>query len=221
MHAAIDDSEVERDPRSLKLVVVGDSGVGKTSLLHLICEGKPLREAEWTVGSSVQVLLWDPPNSDTRDESSVYSMEFWDVGGSARYQQTRSVFWSDPPDGIVLVYDLSNRKSCDTLTQWHSEVIKGHNDAMLTSTEEYDPETIAGIYRPLTMVVGTKLDCVDASTVPKRLPLASDLGAGFTVINSLDAAALQPGSDPHKELNMFYERLVGRKEQKRVLNTRR
>ena len=41
----------------LKILVLGDSGVGKTTLVHLLCTGTPLHYARWTVGCSPDVMV--------------------------------------------------------------------------------------------------------------------------------------------------------------------
>ena len=41
----------------VKILVLGDSGVGKTSLVHLIAKGKPLQHLSYTIGSQVEVKL--------------------------------------------------------------------------------------------------------------------------------------------------------------------
>ena len=40
-----------------RILVLGDSGVGKTSLVHLIAHGKPLSQISYTVGAAVEVKL--------------------------------------------------------------------------------------------------------------------------------------------------------------------
>jgi Rab-like protein 3 len=41
----------------VKIVVVGDSGVGKTSLVHLITHQEVLKKTQWTIGCSVDVKV--------------------------------------------------------------------------------------------------------------------------------------------------------------------
>lgn len=48
-------------------------------------------------------------------------VEFWDIGGRATYERSRSVFYG-AYNGLVLVHDLTNRKSYANLRRWIAEV---------------------------------------------------------------------------------------------------
>jgi GTPase SAR1 family protein len=50
-------------------------------------------------------------------------IEFWDVGGHRNYQDARSVFYNNI-NGIILVHDLSNKKSLLHLKNWLDELVK-------------------------------------------------------------------------------------------------
>ena len=97
-------------------------------------------------------------------------VEFWDIGGSQRYEATRRVFYGDV-DGLVLVHDLSNRKSHDNLQYWLGDVLG--SDA----TTVADAESMVGRVNPVpTLVVGTKTDqCL--GPVPRRSAVADQLSA--------------------------------------------
>jgi Rab-like protein 3 len=41
----------------VKILVVGDSGVGKTSLVHMIAHQDVLKKTSWTIGCSVDVKV--------------------------------------------------------------------------------------------------------------------------------------------------------------------
>jgi Rab-like protein 3 len=58
---------------------------------------------------------------DTAQQKTFW-VEFWDIGGSLGHKNTRAVFYSQI-NGIILVHDLTNRKSCENLTSWLMEII--------------------------------------------------------------------------------------------------
>ena len=41
----------------VRILVLGDSGVGKTSLVHLMSQGQPLGHISYTIGATVEVKL--------------------------------------------------------------------------------------------------------------------------------------------------------------------
>lgn len=98
----------------------------------------------WTVGCSVEVRLHD--YKEGTPQQSPYFIEFWDVGGSISHKNTRNTFFN-PTHGIILVHDLTNRKSHDNLQQWLVEILNkdgkdvgkgGHEDLQV------DPEQFFG-----------------------------------------------------------------------------
>ena len=51
-----------------------------------------------------------------------FFVELWDVGGWSAHQNSRSIFYNGA-DGVILVHDLTNRKSESNLRKWLSEVL--------------------------------------------------------------------------------------------------
>ncbi|KAG9303383.1 hypothetical protein G9A89_013709 [Geosiphon pyriformis] len=105
----------------LRIVVVGDSGVGKTSLVHILCHNEALRHPTWTIGCSVEVKTHNHSRT-----LKPYFVEFIDVGGSVKHQSSRNMFYHQI-NGIILVHDVSNRKSYYNLWRWIAEVL--HSEA--------------------------------------------------------------------------------------------
>lgn len=97
------------DKSSAKILVLGDSGVGKSSLVHLICHSTVLSSAQCTIGCSIDVKLHDN-----------YFLEFWDIGGSRSHKIARSFLYQDY-HGIILVFDATNNKSRENLKEWLME----------------------------------------------------------------------------------------------------
>jgi Rab-like protein 3 len=166
----------------VKIVVAGDSGVGKTSAVHLICHGQGLQSPAWTVGCSLNVKLHEY-QAGTRGQKT-YFIDFWDIGGSLNHANSRSVFYNGV-NGIILVHDLTNRKSESNLGRWVMEIVNHENSTSRfklasspslsgsstslndNSSVEFDPETFAGTNHIPILVIATKLDAyLEAKSAP-------------------------------------------------------
>lgn len=103
-----------------KVVVGGDSGVGKTALVHLICSEQTLPRPSYTVGCSVNIKVHLYKNDPTKHRP--FFMELWDIGGSNAHAKIRPVFYQNV-HGIILVYDCTNKKSQVNLRKWLDEIL--------------------------------------------------------------------------------------------------
>jgi len=137
-----------------RVLVLGDSGVGKSSFIHLVCDGHPLNhQPEWTVGCSVDLKII---GSDKHGEPCF--VEFFDVGCHRNFESSRGIFYKDI-DAIILVYDLSNLKSFANLRKFVAELRNYFQENQNRSSEQRTSSkgSIAGY--PV-LVVGNKLDLV-------------------------------------------------------------
>ncbi|KAF8118409.1 hypothetical protein N665_0005s0172 [Sinapis alba] len=111
----------------VRVLVVGDSGVGKTSLVHLINKGSSLHRPSQTIGCTVGVkhITYGSPASSSSsiqgDAERDFFVELWDVSGHERYKDCRSLFYSQI-NGVIFVHDLSQRRTKTSLQKWASEV---------------------------------------------------------------------------------------------------
>ena len=79
-------------------------GVGKTSLVHLICHNDVLTSPAYTIGCSVEVRLHDYNKAPS---SPTYFIEFWDVGGTFGHEKGRSIFYNSV-NGICIPWQHHN-----------------------------------------------------------------------------------------------------------------
>ncbi|KAJ9555938.1 hypothetical protein OSB04_010552 [Centaurea solstitialis] len=84
----------------VRVLVVGDSGVGKTSLVNLIVKGTSTARPPQTIGCTVDVkhFTYGTPSSSSDsikgDKDREFFVELWDVSGHERYTDCRSIFYS-------------------------------------------------------------------------------------------------------------------------------
>lgn len=156
--------------------------------MHLICYNKPLSSPSWTVGVSLEVKLHDFKAGTPQQKT--YFTELWDVGGSSSHRNSRSVFYNGV-NGVILVHDLTNRKSEANLRKWLKEIFTsrekenshvlggisyGGNTSSPSSLlsgdddDDFDPEQFVGSTQIPVFVIGTKQDSLSESN---RLPLHS------------------------------------------------
>lgn len=111
----------------VRVLVVGDSGVGKSSLVHLIVNGSSLLHPSQTVGCTVSVkhTTYGSPGSSSNsikgDSERDFFIELWDVSGHERYKDCRSLFYAQI-NGVIFVHDLSQRRTKTSLQKWAVEV---------------------------------------------------------------------------------------------------
>ena len=85
-----------------KIIIVGDSGVGKTCLLHRFVEGR----YDLTMQATVSV---DISTTELDLGSSTVGLALWDTAGQERLRRSRRYFRQ--ADGVIIVFDVSKRSS--------------------------------------------------------------------------------------------------------------
>ena len=102
---------------SFKVVICGDSGVGKTSLLD--GEGtSAYARASGDQGSGInfRVKFYEV-------EGKTYRVQFWDCPGAERYMNLTGRF-SAGSAGAIIVFDVNNRASFENVERWAQGVDK-------------------------------------------------------------------------------------------------
>ena len=97
-----------------KITSVGNSEVGKSCLIKRYCEGRFVKRYISTIGVDYGVKKL------TIKEQHI-SINFFDLSGNEEYKLIRTEFYEDS-NGIVMVYDLDNRDSFQSLIHWEDEM---------------------------------------------------------------------------------------------------
>uniref|UniRef100_H2YTE6 Uncharacterized protein n=1 Tax=Ciona savignyi TaxID=51511 RepID=H2YTE6_CIOSA len=98
----------------IKVVVVGDSGVGKSQLVARFTRNEFSTNSRQTIGvefatKTIQV------------DSRMICAQLWDTAGEERYRALASAYYRGAV-GVLLVYDVTNPKSFQNLAHWLSEI---------------------------------------------------------------------------------------------------
>jgi Ras-related protein Rab-7A len=99
----------------LKVILLGNSGVGKTSLINQYVNKKFSTEYKAT-------LAHDFVTKEVMVEDTLVTMQIWDTAGQERYQSLGLAFYRDA-DCCVLVFDVTDAKSLQKLADWESEFL--------------------------------------------------------------------------------------------------
>lgn len=118
----------------LKLVLLGDGRVGKTSIRKkYLGLGFPTEYLE-TLGADFSIKTTKFHNLDLR-------YQIWDIAGQPRFNQIRKSFYMGAQAALIL-YDVSERKSLSSLTNWIDELYnsngKGTNIPIVVIANKID-----------------------------------------------------------------------------------
>jgi Ras-related protein Rab-1A len=97
-----------------KVLLVGNSGVGKSCLLLRFSEGIFSENYISTIGVDFKIRKLDC-------DGTTIKLQIWDTAGQDRFRTiTRSYYRGS--NGIILVYDITNRESFNQLQYWIKEI---------------------------------------------------------------------------------------------------
>ena len=129
----------------LKVIILGDSGVGKTSLMNQYVKKKFTTKYKATIGA-------DFLNKEVVVDNRTVTLQIWDTAGQERFQSLGVAFYRGA-DCCVLVYDVTQQSSFKNLESWR-------DDFLIQASPRY-PERIP------FLVLGNKVD-LEHRSVPAR-----------------------------------------------------
>ena len=98
----------------VKIVLLGDSGVGKTNLISRFTKNMFSPNSKATIGVEFFIKTYKVNNK-------ILKIEIWDTAGQERYKSITSVYYKGAK-GAFIVYDITSRKSFDDVDKWIEEI---------------------------------------------------------------------------------------------------
>ena len=149
------------DESRIKLIIIGDSGVGKTNLIKLAI-GRPFNEnIELTLVHSFSQIKIKLMGID-------YMIELWDTIGQEELKTINKLFYNNSKI-VIFVYDITNLNSFENLQLWVNEI-----------------DTQIGLKNVIKGVIGNKIDLFKNEEVSDELGenFAKSIGALFLQISA-------------------------------------
>ncbi|KAL8856399.1 MAG: hypothetical protein Q9178_006969 [Gyalolechia marmorata] len=150
-----------------KVVLIGDSGVGKSNLLSRFTRNEFNLDSKSTIGvefatRSIQV------------DAKTIKAQIWDTAGQERYRAITSAYYRGAV-GALLVYDISKHQTYENVQRWLKE-LRDHADANI-----------------VIMLVGNKSDLRHLRAVPteEAKQFASENNLSFIETSALDASNVE------------------------------
>ncbi len=103
----------------LKILMIGDAGVGKSSILQQFTDGYFSDQQQSTIGVDFKVKMMTVTGPDERPKR--VKVTIWDTAGQERFRTLTSSYYRGA-QGIILVYDVSRRDTFESLHMWLQEV---------------------------------------------------------------------------------------------------
>ena len=133
--------------RNIKIVILGDCYVGKTSVINRYIENQYSTDYKYTIGLNFLKKVVTKNNY----ENSIY---FWDTAGSERFRTINSLFYRGA-DACIVVFDLTKIKTLLNISYWMDE--------FLLNTSPENAEKFPFV------LLGNKSDLINDYTVGERM----------------------------------------------------
>ncbi|KAG7157108.1 ras-related protein Rab-39B-like [Homarus americanus] len=127
-----------------RLILIGDSTVGKSSLLKYFTDGKFFEISDPTVGVDFFARL-----IEVRDGTRI-KLQLWDTAGQERFRSITRTYYRNSV-GALVVFDVCNKKSLEHVPMW-----------IMEAKRHIEP------HKSVFILVGTKIDMEDEREVRKE-----------------------------------------------------
>ncbi|KAH0637569.1 hypothetical protein KY289_037484 [Solanum tuberosum] len=110
----MDSSDDDVEEYLFKIVIIGDSAVGKSNLLSRYARDEFNLHSKATIGVEFQTQVLEINGKEVK-------AQIWDTAGQERFRAVTSAYYRGA-FGALLVYDISRRSTFESVTRWLDEL---------------------------------------------------------------------------------------------------
>ncbi|KAH3757279.1 GTP-binding protein ypt1 [Pelomyxa schiedti] len=105
---------LDPDQYHYKLLILGDSGVGKTSLMFKVVDNNFFEEPPELAGV-------DFKTKDVTVGADLVRLDIWDTAGQERFRTITSSYYKNA-HGVIVMYDATDQQSFENVKQWATDI---------------------------------------------------------------------------------------------------
>jgi len=106
----------------IKLLLIGDSGVGKSCLLLRFCDDAWTPSFITTIGIDFKIRTIELDGKRIK-------LQIWDTAGQERFRTITTAYYRGAM-GILLIYDVTDEKSFNNIRTWHANIEQHASDGV-------------------------------------------------------------------------------------------
>ena len=154
----LDDSE--KNLTSIKVIFVGEPGVGKTNLINISVGNCFDDQSQTTLRASFQ-------SKKIKVDNKEYNLNLWDTIGDQKFKDFSKIFYKGAHI-VIIMYDITNKKTFEQLTYWVNNINEALGDDILKA------------------IVGNKIDLLENAQVTEEegKKFAESVGAEFKLASA-------------------------------------
>ena len=150
----------------MNIIIVGDTQVGKTSILKMHHAKQFSHQSISTIGVDFINIVYKPKPGDDGTQKPDVAVKVWDTAGQERFRSLTYQMYKQA-DGIIMVFAKNNKDTYVGVRQWIQSIYQNcpqENTPIILAGNKCDiPDAIVTYEQGQTMAEGYKIEYIETS----------------------------------------------------------